>query len=658
MAHLPLPRYSTCATGARCGIIPYAYAKTAIILAGKIRKKNNTAMDLRNVAIIAHVDHGKTTLVDALLKQTGVFRPGELVQDCVLDSNPLERERGITILAKNTAIFHGNTKINIVDTPGHADFGGEVQRIMSMVDGALLVVDAAEGPLPQTRYVLQKALERHLRVVVVINKIDRPDARVAEVIDAVLDLFIALGADEEQLEFPVLYASARAGVAHDDLATALAGLNGTPGNVTALLDAIVREVPPPGGDAAAPLQIMVTTLDYDDYVGRIAIGRVHNGVVRAGSVVAVGRPDGPLRQVKLVNLYVFERLRRVTAAEAGVGEVVAISGIDDIAIGDTITIPEDPRLMPPLTVDEPTMTVVFRINDCPLAGQDGSLVTSRQLRERLWREARSNVALRVQETAGPNAFQVAGRGELHLGILMETMRREGYEFSVSKPQVILKEIDGVQCEPLEYVTVEVPEEHVGAVMERLGERRGELVDVRHLPDGAVKLEFVVPTRGLVGFAPELMTETKGYGVMHFTFHGYGPHRGPVPGRQNGSMVAWEAGKATGYALENLQGRGVLFVLPGDDVYEGMVVGAHARPTDLDVNCCKKKHVTNMRASVSDIAVKLDPPRLFTLEQALAYIADDEWLEVTPHHLRMRKAVLSRQERAKGVNGRPPVSNGK
>ena len=572
------------------------------------------------------------------------------MQECILDSNPLERERGITILSKNTAVYHGETKINIVDTPGHADFGGEVQRIISMVDGALLIVDAAEGPLPQTRYVLQKALEKKLRIIVVINKIDRPDARVTEVIDSLLDLFIALGASEDQLDFPLLYASARSGVAHPDLATALTDLKAGTGSVKPLLDAIVQEVPPPSGLASAPLQFMVTTLDYDDYLGRVAIGRIQNGLLCAGNMVAIGRPGGKLRTVKLTNLYVFERLQRVATSQAGVGEIAAIAGFDDIVIGDTVTDPEDPQLLPPLSVDEPTLTVVFRINDSPLAGRDGTLVTSRQLRDRLWREARSNVALRVEETDEPDAFLVAGRGELHLGILMETMRREGYEFTVSKPQVIMKEIDGVKCEPLEYVTIETPAEYMGTVMERLGERRGELANMQQLSGGAVKLEFVVPTRGLVGFGAELLTETRGYGVMHYTFHGYGSYRGLVPGRQNGSMVAWEAGAATAYALENMQLRGVSFVLPGDDVYEGMVIGANSRPQDLDVNCCKRKHVTNMRSSTSDIAVKIDPPRSFTLEQSLAYIADDEWLEVTPHHLRMRKSVLSRAERVKQHHG--------
>jgi len=612
-------------------------------------------MDLRNVAILAHVDHGKTTLVDAFLKQTGVFRPGEQVQECVLDSNPLERERGITILAKNTAIFHGRTKINIVDTPGHADFGGEVQRIMSMVDGALLIVDAAEGPLPQTRYVLQKALEQRLRIIVVLNKIDRPDARPAEVIDAILDLFIALGADDNQLDFPLLYASARAGLAHEDLDTALAALAARDYSfgITPLLDTIVRELPPPGGDTAKPLQFLVTNLDYDDYVGRIAIGRVHNGILRTGETVAVGRPDEQLRPIKLGNLYVFERLRRVAVNAAPAGEIAAITGISDINIGDTLTDIENPKPMPPLVVDEPTLTVMFRINDCPLAGQEGSLVTSRQLRERLWRESRTNVALRVEETDNPDTFKVSGRGELHLGILMETMRREGYEFTVSKPHVVCKTIDGVLHEPLENVSIEVPPEYTGTVMEQLGERRGELVNMKQLADNTVRMEFIAPTRGLVGFASQLLTETKGYGVMHVTFHGWGPHRGPIPGRQNGSMVAWEAGKATAYALENLQERGELFIKPGTDVYEGMIIGAASRRQDLDVNCCKKRHATNMRASTAEIDVKLDPPRRFTLEQALAYIADDEMLEVTPLSLRMRKAILSRHERAKQATSGAP-----
>ncbi len=603
-------------------------------------------MELRNVAIIAHVDHGKTTLVDAILKQTGVFRANEVVQECVLDSHAIERERGITILAKNTGVFHKGVKINIVDTPGHADFGGEVQRILGMVDGALLIVDAAEGPLPQTRYVLQNALQQHLRPVVVINKIDRADARPDEVVDEVLDLFINLGADDDQLEFPLLYASARAGVANPRLKTALARLAAGDADIHPLLDTILAAVPPPAGQVEHPLQMMVTMLDYDDYVGRVAIGRISSGVIRQGMMVAVGRPNQPLRQAKLTNLYTFERLKRVPATEAQVGDIVAITGIDEIEIGDTVMLAEDPRPLPPLYIDAPTLSVTFRVNDGPLAGQDGVYVTSRHIGERLKREARSDVALIVKPGDTPDVFHVSGRGELHLGILMETMRREGYEFCVSKPQVIMKEVDGDLHEPLEYLNVDVPQEYMGVVMERLGMRKGELVNMTHLLSGSVKIEFIVPARGLIGFASELLTETKGNGIMHHTFHGYGPHRGEVPTRQNGSLVAWEAGTVTAYALENAQERGTLFVSPGDVVYEGMIVGACNRAQDLDINVCKKKHVTNMRSSTSDIAVKLDPVRTFTLEQALAYLHDDEWLEVTPAHLRLRKAVLPRQTRAK------------
>jgi GTP-binding protein len=617
-----------------------------IFLTLKLHPDTLFTMELRNVAIIAHVDHGKTTLVDAILRQTGVFRANEVVQECVLDSNAIERERGITILAKNTGVFHKGVKINIVDTPGHADFGGEVQRILGMVDGALLIVDAAEGPLPQTRYVLQNALQQHLRPVVVINKIDRSDARADEVVDEVLDLFISLGADDDQLEFPLLYASARAGVAHPNLETALAKLAAKEADIHPLLDTILEAVPPPAGQIDHPLQAMVTMLDYDDYVGRVAIGRITGGVMNQGMMVAVGRAGQPYRQAKLTNLYTFERLKRVATASAGVGEIVAITGINEIEIGDTIMDTDDPRPLPPLHVDAPTLSVTFRVNDSPLAGQDGIYVTSRHISERLQKEARSDVALSVEPGETPDVFHVSGRGELHLGILMETMRREGYEFCVSKPQVIMQEVNGELYEPLEYLSIDVPQEYTGVVMERLGVRKGELVNMTPLPSGNVKIEFVVPARGLVGFSSELLTETKGNGLMHHTFHGYGPHRGEVPMRQNGSLVAWESGTVTAYALENAQERGILFVSPGDVVYEGMIVGTCNRTQDLDINVCKKKHVTNMRASTSDIAVKLDPTRTFTLEQALAYLNEDEWLEVTKTHLRLRKAVLSRNARAK------------
>jgi len=610
---------------------------------------------LRNIAIIAHVDHGKTTLVDAILKQTGVFRPGETVTERVLDSNPLERERGITILAKNTAVFYTPSgggpahKINIVDTPGHADFGGEVERILSMVDGALLVVDAAEGPLPQTRYVLSKALAAGLSPVVVINKIDRHDARPYQVVDEVLELFISLGATDDQLDFPVLYAAARYGIAHPSLDIAMSFLTKSGGSIYPLLDCIVEHVPPPRAltehAAEEPLQFMVTMLDYDDYVGRIAIGRVHRGTLRQGAMVAYGRPEAPVKRGKIAVLYTFERLTRLAVEEVRPGEIAAVTGIEDIEIGETISDSLAPSFLPPLKVDEPTLTVVIRVNDSPLAGQDGEFLTSRHLRERLMKEARTNVALTVSETESPDAFLVAGRGELHLGVLIETMRRDGYEFAVSRPQVITKVIDGVVHEPMELVTVDVPQEYLGVTIEELGTRKGEMVDLAHLDGESVRVQFIVPARGLIGFHSKFLTETKGYGVLHHTFHGYAPYRGEIPSRTHGSLIAWESGVVTAYACESAQERGRLFVSPGDVVYAGMVVGAHNRPSDLEINVCKKKHMTNMRSSTAEMAVKLDPPVSFTVEQALAYIASDELVEVTPRHIRLRKAILDRNLRS-------------
>ncbi|MGI6081251.1 MAG: translational GTPase TypA [Limnochordia bacterium] len=603
-------------------------------------------MELRNIAIIAHVDHGKTTLVDAVLKQTGAFRAGETVGSRILDSNALERERGITILAKTTGTYYRGVKLNIVDTPGHVDFGGEVQRVLGMVDGALLVVDAAEGPQPQTRYVLRNALEQRLQIVLMINKIDRPDARPESVLDAVLDLFIALGADDDQLDFPVIYGSGRAGVAHADLHTAQADVASATGEILPLLDCLIDTVPPPSGQDDLPLQIQVAMLDYDDYVGRIAIGRVLNGRLLASDSVVVGRPGQQSIQTKLSNVFTFEHLRRVPVEEANVGEIVALTGIDDIRIGDTVTSVEHPVFLPPLRVDEPTLTVIFRVNDSPFAGTDGRYLTSRHLRERLFRQARIDPALRVEETESPDAFQVSGRGELHISILIENMRREGYEFSVSKPEVIMREIDGKNCEPLEDLSVEVPQEHLGVVIELLGARKGEMSDVSQLPNGNARLEFVVPARGLVGFTSELLTATRGHGIMYNTFHGYGPFKGRIAGRQTGSLVAWETGEVTAYALENAQERGVLFVSPGEKVYEGMIVGEHSRAQDLDINVCRKRHVTNIRASTAEIAAKLNPVKRLSLEQTLAYLAEDEWLEVTPKAFRLRKAVLRRSERSR------------
>ncbi|NLJ68391.1 MAG: translational GTPase TypA [Firmicutes bacterium] len=599
-------------------------------------------MELRNVAIIAHVDHGKTTLVDGILKQTGVFRANADIQERVLDSDALERERGITILAKNTAVSYLGYKINIVDTPGHTDFGGEVERIMDMVDGALLVVDAFEGPMPQTRFVLQKALARRVQPIVLINKIDRPDCRPLEVVDEVLDLFIDLGADEALLDFPVLFGSARSGVVEEKLEDALEAVRKGQGSVRPLLDAIVRHIPPPAGSGEAPLQLLVSTLDYDSYIGRIAIGRLHNGTLKRGAEVAIVRGGtDALHKETITQLFVFENLKRVPAETVAVGEIAAIAGLSRVEIGDTITSLEEPRALPPLEVDQPTLMMLFRVNDSPFAGQEGKYLTSRHLRERLEREKRVNVALRVRETESPDVFEVAGRGELHLSILIENMRREGYEMAVSKPKVLLRESDEGLLEPLEHLVVDIPAEHMGVVMERLGARRGELLNMTQAGEGRLKLEFTVPTRGLIGFASDFLTETKGTGVMHYTFHGYGPYRGEIPSRNSGSLVAWEQGEATTYAIVNIQERGTLFIRPGTRVYEGMIIGEHSRERDLWVNVIKKKHVTNIRSSTADIAPKIDEPRILSLEEALAFVAEDELVEITPKSIRLRKAVLDR-----------------
>ena len=602
-------------------------------------------MELRNVAIIAHVDHGKTTLVDGILRQTGVFRSNADMQDRVLDSDDLERERGITILAKNTAVMYKNCKINIVDTPGHTDFGGEVERIMDMVDGALLVVDAFEGPMPQTRFVLQKALARRVQPIVLVNKIDRPDCRPLDVLDEVLDLFIDLGADEELLNYPVLYGAARLGIVASRLEDALASVKAGQGSVMPLLDTIVQYVPAPKGEAEAPLQMMVSTLDYDSYIGRIAIGRLHNGTLCRNEQVAVTRGGTDKLQREIVSqLFIFENLKRVPKDKATVGEIVALAGMDNVEIGDTITSVEQPTSLPPLEVDQPTLMMLFRVNDSPFAGQEGKYLTSRHLKDRLEREKRVNVALRVQTTDSPDIFEVAGRGELHLSILIENMRREGYELAVSKPQVIFHESDAGLLEPLERLVVDIPNEYMGVIMDNLGSRRGELLNMVQAGDSRIKLEFTVPTRGLVGFAPQFLTETKGNGVMHYTFQGYGPYRGDIPQRTNGSLVAWERGEATAYAINNIQDRGILFIRPGTMVYEGMIIGENSRESDLDVNIAKKKHVTNMRSATADIAPKIDEPRTFSLEEALAFVADDELVEITPRSIRLRKAVLDRSQR--------------
>ena len=593
--------------------------------------------DLRNVAIIAHVDHGKTTLVDAMLKQSGVFRANENVPKRVMDSNDLERERGITILAKNTAVFYKDIKINIVDTPGHADFGGEVERVLNMVDGVLLLVDAFEGPMPQTKYVLRKALEQKLKPIVVINKIDRQDQRVEEVVDEVLDLFIELGATEEQLDFPVIYTAARAGVAK-------LNMDDESENLQPLFEILAQEIPMPEGQEKAPLQIMVTTIDHDDYVGKIAIGRVVRGQVKAGQTVMVMHRDAESKQ-KISLLYVYDGLKRTEVESAMIGDIIAITGLDDFNIGDTLADPENPETLPTINIDEPTLSMMFMVNNGPFAGKEGQYVTSRHLRERLLKEKETNVSLRIMETDSPDTFEVCGRGELHLAVLIETMRREGYEFQVGKPQVIYKDIKGKKCEPMEFLTVDVPQEFMGAVMEQLGTLKAEMVNMVELA-GYLRLEFTVPARSLIGFRSQFLTNTKGNGIMHHVFHGYAPYKGDIPGRTRGALVAFETGETTSYGIFNVQDRGVMFIVPGQMVYAGMVVGENTRELDMDINPCKKKQMTNTRSSASDEALRLITPRIMSLEQCLEHINDDELVEVTPKSLRLRKAVLDRVQRGR------------
>ncbi|NMA33553.1 MAG: translational GTPase TypA [Clostridiaceae bacterium] len=595
--------------------------------------------NIRNIAIIAHVDHGKTTLVDGMLRQSGIFRENEQVQERVMDSNDLERERGITILAKNTSVRYKDIKINIVDTPGHADFGGEVERVLKMVDGVLLLVDAFEGPMPQTRFVLRKALQLNLKPIVVVNKIDRPEARPGEVVDEVLDLFIELGADDDQLEFPVVYASSRAGYAVLDT-------DDEKRDLEPLFKTIISHVPAPAGEEDGPLQILVSNVDYDDYVGRIAIGRIDRGRISTGQQAAVCKKDGTVYRSKISRMCVFEGLKRTECEDAGAGDIVAVSGISDINIGETICDAEVPEPLPFVDIDEPTVSMTFSVNDSPFAGKEGTYVTSRHLRDRLFRELETNVSLRVEETGSPDSFIVSGRGELHLSILIETMRRQGYEFQVSKPKVIMKEIDGAACEPMELLMIDVPEEYMGTVMEKLGSRKAELVDMRSAAEGYMRLEFKIPARGLIGYRSEFLTDTKGNGIMNHIFHGYEPYRGEITHRQRGSLVAWEAGEAVTYGLYNAQERGALFIAPGTLVYEGMIVGENSRNEDIVVNVCKKKHVTNMRASGSDEALRLTPPRILSLEQALEFNSDDELVEVTPKNIRLRKRILDSEQRAK------------
>jgi GTP-binding protein len=595
-------------------------------------------IELRNIAMIAHVDHGKTTLVDALLRQTGIFRAHEQVVDRILDSNDLERERGITILAKNTSIRYDELKINIVDTPGHADFGGEVERVLKMVDGALLLVDAFEGPMAQTKFVLRKALAAGLRIIVVINKLDRPDARPDDVLNEIFDLFVDLDAASWQLDFPVIYTSARQGIATLD--PHLPGEDMRP-----LLEMIKNMIPAPTGDLKQPLQLQIVSLDYDDYVGKIAIGRIANGTIRAGEIISICTPEQSSREAKISLLWVYEGLKRSPVETASAGEIVAFAGLSTVEIGETICPLEQPRPLPMLTIDEPTLSMTFMVNDSPFAGREGEYLTSRHLRERLWKEAQTNVSLKVVETTSPDTFQVSGRGELHLSILIETMRREGYELQISKPEPITKSIDGRVFEPYERLFILVPEAASGPIIENLGQRRADLINMA--PSGSnLNLEYLIPARGLIGFRSQFLTDTKGEGVMHHLFDSYGPWKEGIEHHRQGSLVAFEDGEATAYGIHNVEDRGRLFVGPGEKVYSGMVVGFHHKDDDLDINVCKKKHLTNMRASNADEAIRLVTPLRFSLEQAMEFITEDELVEVTPQSIRMRKKVLDRTTRAR------------
>ncbi|MHB8836396.1 MAG: translational GTPase TypA [Candidatus Methylomirabilia bacterium] len=598
-----------------------------------------TRDDVRNIAIIAHVDHGKTTLVDALLWQSGTFRANETVAVRVMDSMSLEREKGITIMAKNTSVEFNGVHINIVDTPGHADFGGEVERTLSMVDGVMLLVDASEGPLPQTRFVLGKALEKKLTPILVINKIDRPDARTKEVLDEVYDLFIDLDAAEDQLDFPVFYCNARKG-------TCRTSLDGEDQLLIPLLEAIVKTVPAPRYDPELPLQLLVANIDYDDYIGRLIVGRIFNGSIRKDQQAALCRLGGEIVTAKITGLFGQNGLKRIPIAEAGPGDIVALSGFSDVHIGETVSSAETPLPLPPIKVDEPTIAVVFSVNSSPLSGRDGKFVTSRHLRDRLAKEGLANVSIRIEPTDAPDAFMVAGRGELQLAIIIETMRRDGNELSVGRPEVVTKMIDGARHEPVEILIVDCPEEVVGAVTQMVGTRRGRMMKMVNHGSGRARLEFRIPARGLIGFRTQFLTETRGAGIMNHIFDGHEPWKGAISQRPNGALVSDRSGKATSYAIENLQPRGTLFVSPTEEVYEGMIVGENARPNDLDVNIVKEKKLTNMRASGSDDTVQLVPPRTFSLEQALEFLREDELLEVTPAVFRFRKKILQANKRPK------------
>ncbi len=596
-----------------------------------------TREDVRNVAIIAHVDHGKTTLVDCLLRQTGTFRDNQAMGERIMDSNDLERERGITIYSKNTAIQYNGVTINIIDTPGHADFGGEVERVLRMVDGVLLLVDAVEGPMLQTKFVLTKSLQLNLKPIVVINKIDRPNSRITAVINEVFDLFVDLGATDEQLDFPIVYASARDGYATLDL-------DDNNPNINPLLETIVQKVPMPPGDVEAPFQMQVMTIDYNDYLGRMAIGRIHRGVVHLNDNVTRIQIDGKIMSGKVTKLYGYMGLGKKEINEAKAGDIVALAGLEDVQIGETITDPENSEALPPITVEEPTLEMNFMVNTSPFAGLEGTFVTSRNIRERLEKELQSNVALKVEFPERDDVFLVKGRGELHLSILIETMRRQGYEFAVSKPQAVFKQIEGKTYEPIEQLFIDVHEDYLGTVMEKLGRRKADMVNMHHEGSGTVRLEYRIPARGLIGFQSEFITDTRGSGIMHHIFLDYEVFKGDIQTRRNGSLIAKEPGNATSYAIENLQDRATLFIEPGDPIYEGMIVGENSRESDMVVNPCKKKHLTNMRSSTSDESVQLKTVKKLVMEQAIEFIKDDELVEITPKSVRLRKRILIELER--------------
>ncbi len=597
--------------------------------------------DIRNIAIVAHVDHGKTTLVDALLKQSGIFRTNQVVQDRVMDSNDIERERGITILSKNTALYYNDIKINIIDTPGHSDFGGEVERVLKMVNGVVLLVDAFEGPMPQTKFVLKKAFELELPVIVCINKIDRPDARPNEVIDEVLDLFIDLGANDEQLDCPFIFTSAKTG-------TATLDFKKPKDDMKDLFESIVKYIPAPEGDVEGPLQILISTIDYNDYVGRIGIGKIERGKIKTNQEALIVNMEDKenIKKEKITKLYEFEGLKRVEVDEAKMGSIIAVTGVEGIRIGDTITDVDFPEPLPFVKISEPTIGMTFSVNDSPFAGKEGEYLTSRHLRNRLFKELQTDVSLRVEETDSTDAFKVSGRGELHLSVLIENLRREGYEFQVSKPEVLYKYIDNKKYEPMERVTIDVPEEYIGIVIEKIGQRKGELENMIESQGGYSRLIFSVPARGLIGYRQDFMTDTKGHGILNFNFDGFARYKGDIPTRNEGSLISFETGESTAYGLYSAQERGVLFIEPGTEVYEGMVVGTNPKGTDIEVNVCKKKHQSNIRASGTDEALRLSPPKNMSLEEALEFIEKDELIEITPKSIRIRKRILDNTKRYK------------